>query len=142
MDRMDEAQALDALTQVLSELAERPHDVTLYAQHIRISRLIEGMEQPAFEAMTAFMAAPEEVWLGLLKATEASVDIETAEGVKELLDFYVRAETDYLCTPLILSRSRVHKPIMYQPFPSFRNMFNLSSTDMPTTQAEKSSHLS
>lgn len=112
MDTMDEAQALDALTEVLGELAENPHNVGLYAQYIRISRSIQGMEQSALEAMIQFMAAPEEVWLALLTAKEASVDVETASGVKGLLELYARAETDYLCTLLISFRC-IREPIMY-----------------------------
>ncbi|KAF9468618.1 hypothetical protein BDZ94DRAFT_1279703 [Collybia nuda] len=98
---MQEVQALDALTQVLGELAEQPHNLALYAQHIRIARSIEGMEQSALETMVQFLAAPEEVWLALLSAKEASVDVDTPGGVKELLELYARAETDYLSISIL-----------------------------------------
>jgi hypothetical protein len=91
---------LDALAQVLSELSERPHDIALHARHIRLAKSLE-VEQPevqsALEMLTQFLSAGEDVWLELIKAKEASVDLGTVEGVEELLALYSRAEADYLC---------------------------------------------
>jgi hypothetical protein len=97
---MDETQSLDALAQVLSELSERPYDITLHARHIQLARSLEAMEaevKSALEMLTQILAAGEDVWLQLIKAEEGSVDLGTVEGVEELLALYSRAEADYLC---------------------------------------------
>jgi hypothetical protein len=89
---------LEALAQVLSELSERPYDITLHARHIRLAQSLEETEvQSAMEMLTQFLAAGEDVWLELIRAKEASVDLNMAEGVEELLELYSRAEADYLC---------------------------------------------
>jgi hypothetical protein len=97
---MDETQSLDALAQVLGELSERPYDITLHAQHIRLARSLEAMEAEvlsALEMLTQVFAAGEDIWLALIKAKEASVDVE------ELLALYSQAEADYLCASSALS---------------------------------------
>ncbi|RDB17959.1 hypothetical protein Hypma_000943 [Hypsizygus marmoreus] len=101
---MNEEQSLDALAKVLTDLSERPFDITLHAQHIRLAQSLEGMEaeqQLALEMLPQYLAAGEDVWLALIKAKEASVDLETAEGVEELLSLYSRAEEDYLSIPIL-----------------------------------------
>lgn len=98
---MDEAQSLDALAKVLNDLSERPCDITLHAQHIRLAQSLEGMEaevQSAMGMLPAFLAAGEDVWLPLINTKKETLDLETADGVNELLALYSRAEEDYLCT--------------------------------------------
>lgn len=97
---MDEANSLEAFSNILSEVAENPYDANVHAQHIRIAQFLDGMESEvtsAREMMTQFLAAGDDVWLPLLAAKENTVDLETAEGVEELLTLYARAESDYLC---------------------------------------------
>ena len=97
---MDEAQSLDALANVLNDLTESPYDITLHAKHIRLAQSMEGMEaevQSALEMLPQFLAAGDDVWFRLLEAKTAAVDLETVEGVEELLELYNTAEADYLC---------------------------------------------
>jgi len=97
---MDESESLDALANVLNNVAAKPYDVTAHVQHIQLARSLEGMQAEvlsALEMMTQVMAAGDDVWLPLIEAKENAVDTETEEGVKDLLTFYDRAESDYLC---------------------------------------------
>lgn len=105
---MDEAQTLDALANALTELSEKPLDISLHAQHIRLAQSVEGAEAEqlsAFEMLTDFLAAGESVWFSLIRAKEASVDLNTSNGVGELLALYDRAEADYLCGCLLMPPS-------------------------------------
>lgn len=93
--------SLNALSNILSQIAEQPYNVTLHLQHIHLAQSNPGLDtelKSAMEMMTEFLAAdPEHVWLPLVKQKEFSVDLETASGVEELLALYERAEKDYLC---------------------------------------------
>lgn len=98
---MDESQSLDALANILTELAEKPFDISMHAQHIRLAQSLEGMDSEvhsAMEMLSNFYAAGEDIWLTLIKAKESAVDLHTANGVGEVLALYARAEADYLCT--------------------------------------------
>jgi hypothetical protein len=104
---MDEANPLEAFSNILSEVAENPYDVNVHTQHIRVAQSLDDMESEvtsAREMMTQFLAAGDDVWLPLLTAKENTVDLETAEGVEELLALYARAESDYLCELVHLCR--------------------------------------
>lgn len=100
---MDESQSLDALGNILSELEGKAFD---FATHIRLTQSLEGMQEEvklsALEMMTTFVAAGEDIWLAVIKAKEEMLDLETANGVEELLALYKRAEEDYLCAALTL----------------------------------------
>ncbi|KAG6813581.1 hypothetical protein H0H92_009625 [Tricholoma furcatifolium] len=101
---MNEEQSLDALAHVLNDLSERPYDLNLHIQHLQLARSLEGMETQvtsACEMMVNFLAAGEQVWNHLLKAKENTVDLETAEGVEDLLALYSRAEADYLSITIL-----------------------------------------
>ncbi|KAF8073869.1 hypothetical protein FPV67DRAFT_1479613 [Lyophyllum atratum] len=101
---MDEAQSLEALGKVLNDLSERPYDINLHIQHIRLAQSLEGMEaqaKSAMEMLPDFLAAGDEVWSLLIEEKENSVDLQTAEGVEELLALYSRAEADYLSIPIL-----------------------------------------
>ncbi|KAJ7175442.1 hypothetical protein C8R46DRAFT_64994 [Mycena filopes] len=101
---MNESQSLDALADVLVKLEGKPFDLDLHATHIRLTQSLEGMQEDALSAMelmTSFFAAGEEVWLALLNAKEAAVDLDTVNGVEELLALYTRAEGDYLSIPIL-----------------------------------------
>lgn len=105
---MDESHSLDALANILNEVAEKPFDIALHARHIRLAQSIEGMEEEvlaASEILPDFLAAGEDVWLRLIKAKEASVNLESTNGVEEVLALYARAENDYLCAPFTSSIS-------------------------------------
>ncbi|KAF7365413.1 ATP-dependent DNA helicase PIF1 [Mycena venus] len=101
---MDESQDLDALGNVLSELETRPFDLSLHATHIRLTQSLVGMKEDALSAMemmTSFLAAGEDVWLALIKAKEEGVDLNSSNGVEEVLALYKRAEEDYLSIPIL-----------------------------------------
>lgn len=101
---MDEAQSLEALTKVLSDLSERPYDISLHIQHIRLAQSIEGMEaqlKSASEMLPDFLATGEHVWTFLIEDKQKSIDLETSEGVNEILEMYARAEEDYLSMPIL-----------------------------------------
>ena len=100
---MDEAAALEALSNILTSISETPYDFSLHVQHINVAETLGEDQQDqalsAREMMTGFWAAGEEVWLPLINAKKASVDLDTEEGVAELLELYEKAEDDYLCEP-------------------------------------------
>jgi len=95
---MDEAQALDALANLLTELARKPYDISLHAEHLRLSIECGGSQvQSAREMFTNFLAAGDLVWLPLIESKEDSVDILSPGGLQEVLSLYARAESDYFC---------------------------------------------
>jgi hypothetical protein len=97
---MDESQALDALSNAINALAEKPLDFDYHVHHIRLAESLPEMEAEvtlAREMMSQFLAVGDDVWLPLLHHKERSVDLETEAGVTELLTLYERAEADYLC---------------------------------------------
>lgn len=99
LDVMDES--LNALSNILSQIAEQPLNVALHIQHIQIASSQPGLNaelMSAMEMMTEFLAAdPEHVWLPLIKQRESSLNFDSSAGVEELLALYERAESDYLC---------------------------------------------
>ncbi|EEB92801.1 hypothetical protein MPER_08638 [Moniliophthora perniciosa FA553] len=97
---MDEAQALEAFTNIVGLLTERPYDLSLHLQHIRMAKSIPGMEaevQAALETFKTFYAAGDEAWIPLIEAKEKESDLDSAADVRQLLELYERAEADYLC---------------------------------------------
>ena len=100
---MDDSHSLDALTNILNAVAEKPYDAPIHARHIRLTQSLEGLEPEvtsAMEMMTQFLAAGEEVWLPLINSKMQELDLDTEEGVVELLALYTRAESDYMCALL------------------------------------------
>ncbi|KAJ6509029.1 hypothetical protein C8R45DRAFT_463110 [Mycena sanguinolenta] len=101
---MDESQALDALANVLGEIDNNPYDISLHAKHIGLTQSLEGMQEDALtaiEMMTSFFAVGDDVWLALIKSKEDTLDLDSANGVEELLALYKRAEEDYLSIPIL-----------------------------------------
>ncbi|KAF8349290.1 hypothetical protein F5887DRAFT_945363 [Amanita rubescens] len=101
---MDESQLLDSLATIINDLSERPHDITLHAKHIKLAQSVQGLHselQTAMEMLPVFLAAGEDVWLYLLDQKQNAVDLDTADGVTELLAWYERAEADYLSIPIL-----------------------------------------
>ena len=100
---MDEAESLEALSNILTSISETPYDFSLHVQHINVAETLgEGQQDHALtarEMMTGFWAAGEEVWFPLINAKKTSVDLDTEEGVAEVLEVYEKAEDDYLCEP-------------------------------------------
>ncbi len=91
---------LEELSNVLTQLAENPHDLSLLAGIVRIS-LSPGMHdqlESGLEMATSLWPVGDGVWLPLI---EYKLGLETArspEGVLEILELFERAEGDYLCT--------------------------------------------
>jgi len=100
---MDEVESLDALSNILTSISETPYDFSLHVQYINVAETLGEEQQDqalaAREMMTGLWAAGEEVWFPLINAKKASVDLETEDGVAEVLDVYEKAEDDYLCKP-------------------------------------------
>ena len=96
---MNEADSLEALSGVLERLTENPYDISLHAEHIRIARAtgMDDQVDSALEMMTAFWAAGDYVWLPLLEKKLKEVDLDSAEGILDILALFDRAEVDYLC---------------------------------------------
>jgi len=97
---MDDSKSLDVLANVMNELTEKPFDVAIHLQHIRLAESLPGMEAEATSAremMSGLLAVGDDVWLPLLDAKEKSVDLETEDGLMDLFALYDRAEADYLC---------------------------------------------
>ena len=99
---MDESQSLDALANLLNELAENPYDVNLHVKHIRLAQSLEHLQTqvlPAYEMFVTYLAAGEDVWLPLIDAKQTGLDSHSLskEGLEEVLRLYDSAEQDYLC---------------------------------------------
>ena len=139
---MDEVEALEALSNILTSISETPYDFSLYVQHINVAETLgEGQQDQALSAremMTGFWAAGEEVWSPLIDAKKAAVDLDTEEGVVEVLEVYEKAEDDYLCefraSPVILLVLSV-----MQPSKSSSHIWSCSSTG--TTRSESAGAL-
>ncbi|THH19088.1 hypothetical protein EW146_g2006 [Bondarzewia mesenterica] len=100
---MDETESLEALSNLLTELLEKPYDISLHAQHIRLASAtgMEDQVRDAREMVTTYWAAGDEVWIPLIEAKEKLVNLESREGLQEILDLYNRAESDYLSIPIL-----------------------------------------
>ena len=100
---MDEEQALEALSDVISALSETPFDLSLHEQHIQLA-LASGMDdqmRAARDTLTAYYACGDDVWLPLIEDKKSTADLETVDGALSVLTAYKRAEEDYLCTCLL-----------------------------------------
>ncbi|KAI0257869.1 hypothetical protein BC834DRAFT_926935 [Gloeopeniophorella convolvens] len=100
---MDEEQALEALSNVITALAEAPYDLALHAQHIQLAAAAHMDDQvlAARETLAGYYACADDVWIPLIEAKRASVDVDTVEGALAVLEVYGRAEEDYLSIPLL-----------------------------------------
>lgn len=97
---MDEEQALEALSKVISALSENPFDLSLHAQHIQLAAAA-GMDDQVHEAretLTTYYACGDDVWLSLIEDKRNTIDMNSVEGALSVLQAYERAEGDYLCT--------------------------------------------
>lgn len=96
---MEEAQALEAVANVLTLLGEDPYNVSLHAQHVQLARATEGDEQleVALDMLTTFWAAGDYAWIPIIEMKSKAVDLDSAQGLKEVLAWYEKAEDDYLC---------------------------------------------
>jgi hypothetical protein len=97
---MDEEQALEALSKVISALSENPFDLSLHAQHIQLAAAA-GMDDQVHEAretLTTYYACGDDVWLSLIEDKRNAIDMNSVEGALSVLQAYERAEGDYLCT--------------------------------------------
>ena len=95
---MDEEQALEALSNVISALSEKPFDLSLHAQHIQLSALA-GMDDQAHaarEILTTYYACADDVWLPLLEEKKKAADLNSIEGALSVWQAYNLAEEDYL----------------------------------------------
>ncbi|KZT09316.1 RNA-binding protein Prp24 [Laetiporus sulphureus 93-53] len=100
---MDDADALEALSNILTRLTDNPYDITLHAENVRFSRET-GMEdqiESALEMVTAFWAAGDYVWIPLIEHKLQSSNLESADDLRAVLDLCERAEQDYLSIPLL-----------------------------------------
>ncbi|TDL22101.1 hypothetical protein BD410DRAFT_788782 [Rickenella mellea] len=101
---MDEAETLEALSQLLTQLSTNPYDISLHAQHIKLasSSGLEDQVQAAREMMTGFWPAGDDVWLPMIEAKEKSImDANTSEAIQEMLQMFELAEADYLSLPVL-----------------------------------------
>lgn len=104
---MDESDALEALSNLLTEIAENPYDFSLHAQHLKLASSSElaDAEQldSAREMMSSYFAAGDELWIALVEGKEKALKGEdgemsgTMEEMQDVLQTYERAEKDYLC---------------------------------------------
>lgn len=96
---MDEADALEALANVLNSLTNNPYDLSLHSQHVHLARET-GMEdqlEAALDMVTTFWAAGDYVWEPLIDLKMKSENLDTAEGLQTVFGLFERAEEDYLC---------------------------------------------
>lgn len=92
-------ESLEAVDNILSKISVKPLDLSLHLRHIELARTLEDLEfqLTAFQTLTQFLAVGDEIWLPYIDAKAKSLDLDTVEGVEELLQLYERAEEDYLC---------------------------------------------
>ncbi|KAI6014828.1 hypothetical protein BKA83DRAFT_4345131 [Pisolithus microcarpus] len=105
MDGVDEeAQKLERLADLLTQLSSSPYDVALHAQHISLAMSLPGMDSQVLEAreMAAnYVAVGDEVWMPIIDDKIAALVMEEGARVAEILELYERAERDYLSIPLL-----------------------------------------
>lgn len=91
--------AVDALANLLNALAQNPYDFSLHAQHITLAAQTGRDDEVEFarQMMIDCWAVGDDVWLPLLESKQKAVDLETPDGVSELLALFDLAERDYLC---------------------------------------------
>ena len=91
--------SLDALSSVLTKLTENPYDIAVHAEHARVAQEtgLEDQVEQALEMYTGFWPAGDYVWLPLLEKKLKEVDLDSAEGILDILALFDRAEVDYLC---------------------------------------------
>lgn len=100
------------LSNVLNQLAENPHDLSLLAQNVRIS-LSPGMEEhleSSLEMVTSLWPAGDHIWLPLIEHKLGSGATQSVESVLEILELFERAEGDYFC---MLINQHIHIPLIY-----------------------------
>jgi len=100
---MDEEQALEALSNVISALSETPFDLSLHEQHIQLA-LATGMDdqmRAARDTLTTYYACGDDVWLPLIEDKKSAANSDTVDGALSVLAAYKHAEDDYLCTYLL-----------------------------------------
>lgn len=95
---MDEAAALEALSDVLERLTTNPYDPSLHAEHIRLAQMtgLPDQLESALDMMGAYWAVGEQFWTLLIEPKLASAS-ESVEEITALLALFRRAEEDYLC---------------------------------------------
>ncbi|KAH9999668.1 hypothetical protein BJV74DRAFT_823117 [Russula compacta] len=100
---MDEEQALEALSDVITALSETPFDLSLHAKHIQLAAAtgMDDQVRAARETLTAYYACGDDVWLPLIEDKKSVADLDTIDGVLSVLLAYKRAEDDYLSIPLL-----------------------------------------
>ena len=124
---MEEAQALEAVANVLTLLGEDPYNISLHSQHVQLARATEGEEQleVAFDMFTTFWAAGDYAWIPFIDLKMAAADFDSAEGMKGVLALFERAEDDYLCAyPSSLNSCARFKCARLQRFRCSRSMPN------------------
>ena len=96
---MEEAQALEAVVNVLTSLSDDPYNISLHAQHVQLARATEGEEQleVAFDTLTQFWAAGDYAWIPMIDMRMKKADMDSAEGLQSVLALFEKAEDDYLC---------------------------------------------
>ncbi|TFY58334.1 hypothetical protein EVJ58_g6483 [Rhodofomes roseus] len=117
---MDEADALEALSDILNRLTEDPYDITLHIEHVRVAHQT-GMDEQvdsALEMVTAWWAAGEYVWLPLIERKLQAGNLESPEDLRGILDLFNRAERDYLSMPLL----RKHLNFLVERYEHFTSL--------------------
>ncbi|KAF9013425.1 hypothetical protein BDQ17DRAFT_1386973 [Cyathus striatus] len=138
-------ESLNAFADSLAKIEQNPYDVNLHIEHIRLAQSLDGMEaelQSALEMVPEFLAVGEEVWLPLIEAKEAAVNLSTKEGVEELVRLYERAENDYLSIPILLKHVQflINKHTEYhgeEPTPIPEELGNVFSTEWTRLAIER-----
>ncbi|KAI6122456.1 hypothetical protein EDD16DRAFT_1570902 [Pisolithus croceorrhizus] len=100
----EEAQKLERLADLLTQLSASPYDVALHAQHISLAMSLPGMDSQVLEAremVANYLAVGDEVWMPIIDDKVASLVMEEGARVAEVLELYERAERDYLSIPLL-----------------------------------------
>ncbi|CCM02468.1 uncharacterized protein FIBRA_04567 [Fibroporia radiculosa] len=100
---MDEADALEALSSILTRLTDDPYNIALHAEHVRVAR-DTGMDdqvESALEMVPAFWAAGDQIWLPLIERKVQSSNLDAPGDLQAILSLYDRAEHDYLSLPLL-----------------------------------------
>lgn len=104
---MEEADALEALANVLEKLTANPYDLAAHAENVRIAKAtgMQDQVEAALDMVTTFWAAGEDIWLPLIESKMNTEDLATVEGLQSILTLFERAERDYLCECCVASYS-------------------------------------
>ncbi|KAK7690329.1 hypothetical protein QCA50_006986 [Cerrena zonata] len=135
---VDQTNSLDALSSVLTKLTENPYDVATHAEHVRVAQEtgLEDQVEQALEMYTGFWAAGDYVWIPLLEKKLKDANLESPDGLLDVLALFDQAEVDYLSIPVL----KKHVKFLIERYDHFVETGSKPDTDSDLFSTEWTRH--